>query len=295
MRDTDGSGTFHVLSLVCHAHVKMATQSLLSLIKYCQEPIDLTLLDDGSLDEDDVTVLRSLSDRIHVTRKCELDAIAEPKLRAYPALRKFRQEHVFGIKLIDVMHLGLDHFLLCDSDIQFLRPFVGLKSETASYDMVFMREWRDTYSVVYRDRYLRLPMLRMPEGLNAGLLYVSKRAYDLDRLEWFLSNPRYRVWPTLVEQSAWALLAGGCRAGQWSPYQVSVPTTEPSPADPAIAYHYLGEYRSLFGSGREHDPHELASKIRIEPAEYLSVVSTTWRRLRRRLGRTRNNIARDRP
>ncbi len=188
----------NVSSLICHRDMSMALICLGSLLEYSQEPIHLILHDDGSLQEEDIAVLREVLRSPTIIQKQEADEQMAEVLSKYPAAFQFRQNDVLAKKLLDCVHFNdSEVFAYCDTDILFFRPFNGLfafPSSMVNALMMFdltssycMRSWQ----------MIQYPLLQVPQNPNSGLLYYRRSCYDLDFIEWFLSRKIFAAFPIL--------------------------------------------------------------------------------------------------
>jgi hypothetical protein len=232
-----------VHGLICSRHVKMALRGFKSLQKFSDAPLKLLLHDDGSLTSKDREMLLNNLQAAQIISRSSADEEMEGKLRNYPNCRLYRKEHVYGLKLLDIALMSDGDFGYCDSDILFMRPFKNLfKWPDSKTSAVFMQDYLDAYSM--------LPWhltgknnIKLISKVNAGLLFFRKKDYDLDFIEWFLGEQRFRHKVGWLEQSCWAALGHrvGCR--QWNPEQIVLmrPWTEDS--SQLIAGHFVKESR----------------------------------------------------
>jgi hypothetical protein len=239
-----------VAVLLGHAHVDMALLCLGSLLAYAAEPVRLSIHDDGTLTGDDRERLAAALAEPGFVLRAEAEERLEEHLAARPATRALRRSNPLGLKLVDAPLLAPgERLLFCDSDVLFFRPFSGLWG--AAGEAVFLRDTQNAYSV-RSWQVLREPRLRLPCGVNTGILGFPRAAYDPDLLEWFLSHPEYQRTPVWVEQTAWALLGGcaGCRFVD--PARVRLPRLPREEAgdraelpDEIVALHFVSPLRRL--------------------------------------------------
>jgi len=202
-----------VRSLLGKAQMAVAIQCLGSLLRFSNEAIELVLHDDGTLGGREEEELRAALGAVRFERRAAADERVEALLARYPRCREFRRANPLALKLLDVMLLDEGEAVAyCDADILFLRPFAGLfRFDTPEVDAVFMTDRACAYSVRSWDLLVER-RLRLAAHVNSGVVSFRRRAYDLDRIEWFLDRwrraPRTPVW---AEQTAWALLAGHAR------------------------------------------------------------------------------------
>ena len=278
-----------VAVLLGHAHVDMALLCLGSLLAYAAEPVSLRIHDDGTLTEEDRERLAALAEPGFVPR-AEAEERLEEHLAAYPATRALRRSNPLGLKLVDAPLLAPgERLLFCDSDVLFFRPFSGLWGEAG--EAVFLRDAQNAYSV-RSWQVLREPRLRLPCGVNTGIVGFPRAAYDPDLLEWFLSHPEYQRTPVWVEQTAWALLGGraGCRFVD--PARVRLPREAAGDraelADEIVALHFVSPRRGLlpvFADRARDRRGEPPVRLRTVPAPLCDGWDLAATELRRRLRR----------
>jgi len=235
-----------VHGLVCHDHVDMAFASYSSLLKFSLDPLQLIIHDDGSLTDEDRQKLSSLAGASILSR-VEADDLMNQHLKPYPNCYKYRCEHVYGLKLLDIALLSETDFAYCDSDILFLRPFQGMFCwPDESTSAIFMRDYLDAYSMLPW-HLLGTDKPKLTSKVNAGLIFFRKSAYDLDFIEWFLAQEQFRYKVGWLEQTCWAALGHrvGCR--QWNPEQVMLMRSDSSFTDNLVAGHFVKEVRYRFG------------------------------------------------
>jgi hypothetical protein len=286
-----------IYSLLCSADIDRALLCFDTLYRRCRDRFHLTVLDDGSLTASDRDRLLERFEEMKILSEEEREDLVAPRLRGKPNCLRYRKEHVFALKLLDGPLLGTGAFALCDGDIYFVRAFDGLDRRAfVNDDLAFMRDWCSGYSITFSKRVLGRQPLRLPERLNAGLLYVGSRTYDLDFIEWFLSEPAFRGAATghemfLIEQTAWAALAGRVRSSHFDPEQVAFATKERAFSGRLVALHFTRELRELlddssFRMAVEQLPKvqgEDVARLELRPAIFDGVVKGTIKRLYRKL------------
>jgi hypothetical protein len=289
-----------VYSLLCSADVDRALLCFDTLYRRCRDRFRLTILSDGSLTTLDRDRLMAQFADIKIPSDEEREDLVAPRLRGKPNCLRYRDEHVFSRKLLDGPLLGSGAFALCDGDIYFVRDFTGIdRRVVASDDLVFMYDWCSGYSMSYFQRVLGPQPLRLPERLNAGILYSGPATYDLDFIEWFLGEKTFRGSGTsgelfLIEQTAWAALGGRVRSFYFDPEQVAFAKKEPAFSSRLVALHFARGLRQLLddpsfrASVEELPKAEVAEGVaRLEswPAIFDGVVKGVVKRLYRKLAR----------
>ncbi|QEH35538.1 hypothetical protein OJF2_40900 [Aquisphaera giovannonii] len=236
-----------IFTLLCHRHVEWALCCLRSLHAHLRDPFVHSLQDDGTLTDEDRARLREALGDVSILCREELDDRVAPALRDKPNCRAYRERQAFALKLIDSALLADGAFAQCDGDILFLRPAEGLdrRGLGGGEGFVFMKDNHTAYSVSYRNRHFGKGRIRLPQFVNAGFMYAGPGAYDLDFIEWFLGQDRYLSPTWVVEQTAWAALAGRRPSRYFAPDQVAfpVPSRRPDPAR-CVALHFAGKTRA---------------------------------------------------
>jgi hypothetical protein len=247
-----------VFTLLCKSDLARSLVCLPSLFARIRDPIELTVIDDGTLDGDDRARLHEAVPVAKFLSREELDDRTLPSLGNHPRCRQFRREQAFALKLIDTGILSGGAFALCDSDILFLRDFDGFDRRGEDVGLVAMRDWTSAYAVSYKERWGGLREPRLIDNLNAGILYCGPRTFDLDFVEWFLAREDYppsRMF--LLEQTAWSALGARVRAFHFDPNQVAFPKkSRRFPAD-IVALHFIRVLRDLLD-----DPDYVAEAVR---------------------------------
>jgi hypothetical protein len=239
-----GSTPITVHTLTCHDHVWMARQCLGSLLAYSANPIKLVIHDDGSLTEVDREMLRASLVRCSFVSKREADERMAPLLARFPATRKFREQSVMGIKMLDSYYLEDGEILAyCDSDVLFFHPFRDLffLNDPAT-GIVTMKDHLQSYSI-YPWHLERQRQLRLTANVNGGLLTFRRNCYDPELVEWFWSLPDLRAHNKWLEQTCWAMLASRVNACHWDPRQVRIIAGMRDLRTDLIAGHFVTPFR----------------------------------------------------
>ena len=237
------ASTLTVHGLVCHEHVEMAIQCFCSLLKFSVDPLALMIHDDGSLTTEDCQRLRhELSNTTVITRD-EANELINPLLKNYPYTYQFRREVPHAVKLIDIPLMSQGDIAFCDSDILFFRPFQGLfQGSDDKTSALFMQDYLEAYSVF--PWHLLTTGLRLPSKINSGLIWMRKSAYDLDFVEWFLSQRAFRSKPLhKMEQTCWAALGYRANCRIWNPSQVVLMRSDTMLTNTMVAGHFVKEVR----------------------------------------------------
>jgi hypothetical protein len=240
-----------VHTLLCDRDVPLAAKCLASLARCSDEPIELIVHDDGTLNPAQIEPLRQAFPKVTFISRTAADALVRPSLANYPACDHFRQTNVFGLKLFDVAMIAslrgeppARSIHYCDGDIYFFNRFHGLFRLPDGCDGVFLHDahntigWRSWQALARRSRFV--------SHLNAGLFCVRPELFDLSRLEWYFRHRSPAILRHFAEQSAWAMLAARANGVRLLD-PVQFPLAQPSQAvsGASVAVHYVQTYRHL--------------------------------------------------
>ncbi|MCF8431985.1 MAG: hypothetical protein K9G34_08555, partial [Melioribacteraceae bacterium] len=89
-----------VRSLVGSKYIENAVKSFHSLRLASKQPVKIIFHDDGSCTENDVERLLSQIPNSELLRRKQVNEEVEDYLKAYPACRKYRNDSVWGLKLL---------------------------------------------------------------------------------------------------------------------------------------------------------------------------------------------------
>jgi len=227
----------------------MALLCLNSLLKFSVEPLRITLHDDGSLNSSDIEKLREGLPGTTIISRKEADQAVLTTLSRYPYCANFRRRAPTALKLIDVPLLSNDDICCIDTDVLFFRPFSGLlRWPSSDISAIFMRDYQDAYSL----KPWQLGSFKAPSQINVGLMFVRKKAYDLDFMEKVLKDIESRSKQSegphwFQEQTCWAIFAGhvGCRL--WNPNQMRVLNEQDTLDQSLVAGHFVSPIRHKLG------------------------------------------------
>ena len=223
----------------------MAARCLGSLKRQCASPLRFQIHDDGTLTDDDVAVLTEALSPVCIVRRDEADQRMHGLLRRHPHALALRSKLPLALKLFDAVLLGSEEpFAFCDSDVLFLlpvvNPFVLPAQDTHA---VFIEDREHSYSM--RSWQLAFsPRVALPDRINTGMICLRRERYDLDLLDWFVGKRMHAGIPTMMEQTAWALLGQriGCR--KFDPRQIRIMRGHESD-DGLVAGHFTARTRHL--------------------------------------------------
>jgi hypothetical protein len=245
------------------------------------DEVALHIFDDGSLDESDWQLLSdNLGDfQIHKFKEY-YDKVSE-SISKFPTCLEYRRRSPFALKLLDLPLSSPNIFVNLDSDIYFFRAFKGLnRVQLEDPDFVGARDLvTHCFGLKFHERYFnkRIPVL--PDKVNVGFIYMHRRIYDLDYLEWLLKNifeVKKSDFPREAEQYAFAGLAAKKKSFIWDRDQIVClnPHRKVKVDDSTIAIHFHHTVREKFFPAIEHDN---LDQVRItDNAVPLKLESTTY-------------------
>jgi len=232
-------------TLLCHRDVPLALRCINSAIKFSAEKFQLVIHDDGSLTLDDCAVLVDMFPEVRFISRPQSDEAMSDKLSNYPNALAFRNESVWGLKLLDIVLLEPGNCFYIDSDIAFFKPFKNLFSNhVVNGRCIFLN---DTVWNAYSIRPWHLldqRKLKVASGINTGLTLCDPRVFDLDFVDWFLGQPDWRVIPAWTEPTCWAALASRVNGQLINPKQILNLYPSAYISDKFVAGHFLSSYRS---------------------------------------------------
>lgn len=277
-------------TLLCHRDVALAVHCLASSLKFSADPVNVVIHEDGSLTAADRDLLFQHLPGVRILERSEADERMAECLAHYPNAWAFRQESVWGLKLLDVVLAEPGFCFYQDSDICFFRPFSGLFVDEATRGRcVFLR---DTVWQAYSIRPWHLldrRGLRVASGINTGLTLFDPAVFDLDYVDWFLAQADWRVIPAWTEPTCWAALALRASGHAVDPRQLTNLYPSASVTDQTVGAHFLSSYRSQWqfllqrpANNDQTNP----ETIRFEPLKPLSVVGLGLNQVKRKLQNT---------
>lgn len=281
-----------IKTLLGHAQVDTSCTCLGSLLKYCKDPIRLTIHDDGTLTPSDLDKLSHyLANPNFISREIA-DKKVLPLLEKFPACIKYREQNALGLKLFDVSLLQSSdsplYFL--DSDVLFFRPF-RLPPQIEKNSAIFMQDSQQAFSL--------LPWDIKPFGsieaigkVNTGFITIWAENVDLNYIESILSNPRLsnstfqkrRQW---VEQTCWAALATQLSSTYLlNSNQVSIAAENMGAVtSDLVATHFVSTYRGKLKSYLDYQPEDLDAEciLQVQKAGNVSALDILTTEISRRV------------
>ncbi|MDT0642505.1 hypothetical protein RM553_06630 [Zunongwangia sp. F363] len=233
-----------ITTLACHRDIEMALMSLKSFVHNYKDEYKIHVYEDGSLTAEDKEKLFEIPG-IEIKDKKEVDALADEALRSHPFCQKWRGQNAFTVKLFDMAVVEDNDYVYFDSDVFFIKPFVGLeRGKYGREDLVLMSDRFDYYSVNFFERFIH-PRIKFPDKINAGFYYLRNGAIDFDLFEWLFSKEEYfpkdrEPWRvSLADQTAWALLGANCNGKIWRKEQAIIPASMDEIKPDTIAIHLI--------------------------------------------------------
>ena len=281
-----------VQSLIGGDQLPFYLRCLISLLQYCEDPIELHLHTDKFLpDEDKDSILEQFSPHlVRISDSGRNTGRILDHLEGRPNCQKFRKESIWGIEFFDPLFANPNDpisFYL-DADILFLRPFSGLFDRSqAEGGAVFLK---DTQWDAYCFRPWDLPGIgKKPEvakGITTGLVFWDKRAIDWDYLEWFLGASHLHKIPEWIMPTAQAGLANRCNAKTVCPNQITNLYPNAHISKDTFGIHLLGSYRKewiqkLAKEVIPVDQNDPIIKPRFEACKTQNIFGYSWKQVKR--------------
>ncbi|MFC1550355.1 hypothetical protein ACFL46_03600 [Candidatus Neomarinimicrobiota bacterium] len=214
--------TKEVRLVLGHRILPVAQKCIHSIVDTSVQPLEFIIHDDGTLTENDWSIIKELFNPVQTIRKDDSDKYINNILKDYPASQYYRDFGPTGLKLFDIHLLCDSDLFFFDADILFTKKFIIADFwELTLFPIIFQFGEGNAYRLSPIDfLYLGLsdPKLRIniKGQINSGIIAFKKDYYDLDFVEYFLSNPfvhkklsKYNWW---YEQTVHAILGSkyGC-------------------------------------------------------------------------------------
>ena len=281
------NATVNLRTLLCHKDVELAIHCLSSAVHYSADQVQLVIHEDGSLTAVDRDLLAQALPGCRIIDRHVSDEFMMERLSRHPNARAFRQQSVWGLKLLDVILAESGICFYMDSDICFFRPFEGLFTDIATAGRcVFLR---DTVWQAYSIRPWHLldsRRLRVASGINTGLTLIDPIVYDLDFVDWFLGHPDWRVIPAWAEPTCWAALALRASGHAVDPLQITNLYPCARVSEQALGGHFLSSYRAQWKELLQPQLELSVSQpeqVRFVPLNSLTPVALGMNQLKRKL------------
>ena len=278
--------------LLCNEHLSFAIPCLISFMLRAIDDIELHIFDDGTLTESDFELLNDSFDDLIIHKFHEYYDEVSESLSKYPTCLNYRKESPFALKFLDLPLCSKNVFVNLDSDIYFFKTFKDLnRSSLDDPDYVGSRDIVSRcYGLSFRERYFNKKISKLPDQLNAGFIYMNRRIYDLDHVEWLLKKiheVKKSEYPRLTEQFVIAGLVSNKNSFIWDREQIKLqnPNSEAKVKDSTIAIHFYHRVRSKLLPIIENenlntiDKNEAAVPLLLEPVTYHSVLRFAFERV----------------
>jgi hypothetical protein len=273
-----------ICSLVCHRHVDMAIICLGSIARLCEEPVSFRIHDDGTLTEEDCDRL-SIVGSVDFVHRRQADELMGSLLKNMPNCLALREELPLALKLLDTILLApSDEYAFVDSDVLFLKRFANpFRCGLYPSRVAFMRDREHSYCLrSWNAASSTCP--RLPAKVNTGIVVFDRSQFDLEFVEWFLSQPFSKAIPPMREQTAWAFLGKKRDCQVFDESQIRVMRENESDCG-LVAGHFTAKTRHLLPQYRvlSEDADLEAQPIRIQtkPCGTCTAIDIAWYEIRR--------------
>ncbi len=235
-----------VKTLLGHKNLQFSIECLNSFLKNSKDKIFLQIFEDGTLTEDDASLLSAQLNDVVIVAKKERDSKLKGLLYRYPLCDQYRNNIPYAQKIFDVMLYDSADLLFIDSDIFFLRSF-----ELPSFGQfpVFISDSEHAYSFTPMEFFkIKLPIY---PRVNSGFFYFPKTLFSLDFIEELLKDEiinrglkRRNPW---LEQAVWSFLAANAKkVSFFNRRQIVMAEKKLKVDERTIAVHLVSTYRSHF-------------------------------------------------
>lgn len=194
-----------VFTLICKRDVKMALITLPKIYNFLEDPNDFYIMDDGSLNQSEVNLLKYEMPLATIILRSEREEQILKKLKNYPNCLKYRAEHPLGFKLLDVPILAeqiTKRFTFTDCDIIYLKNCEKYFTQNINTHLT-----TDAIKLSIKLKHGLLKFnWKIPYQFNSGYFSFGIIDYDLDFIEYYLGLNEVKYVPWLIEQTCWGLL-----------------------------------------------------------------------------------------
>ena len=240
MTDRD---TFIVRSLTCKRDLQMAIIALKSFLFNCQQNVKLIVHTDGSLTEEDIDTLYNSVPSIDVVNRKDQEEYIKDYLSKYPKCLELRNKTPLSNKILDIPILEKHCMRFIDCDILFLRPFSDLFSSDASSRFCLEDDTGCSGRLV---DMMKASSNKILEGCNIGIFQMNKDLYNIDYIEWFLSNDKLCMFPGMLDQTLYSIFMGSGNSQHYKYEQISTSQNKISISKDTIALHFMNDLKKLF-------------------------------------------------
>jgi Zn finger protein HypA/HybF involved in hydrogenase expression len=239
----NSSMSIRVKTLLGKNNLAFSISCLQSFVENAVSPIQLVVLDDGSLSTIEIEKLQSSFDDCEVVTKHHRDEIIAEKLKNYPTCYRYRQQVVYAHKIFDAMLCDDNDLIFIDSDVYFKKKFV-LPDFNGIPTFMMGRQHAYSFSPL---EFLKVKYSIFPY-VNTGMFYFPRKQFDLEFIEALLNDKIINKgigrisW---LEQTVWAFIAGRGSAIQYfNPFQVVMAGSKRLLKENTLAVHLVTTYRA---------------------------------------------------
>jgi hypothetical protein len=237
-----GDESFEVHMLLNHERIYEGAWALYSFRHFSGPRGHIVIHDDGTLQEADLALLRSLFGPITIWRREEADAVCSSRLKqlGLERLDRLRKQLVLALKLTDPVLLGSTRsVVIMDSDVLFYKRPTALLDAALAADPAYSVCCCYCYSMPESDMKALIGEAPIPL-FNPGVFAVDRSLIDLERWNEYLRDLHF--WnpdgsgQVFAELTLWACEMTRLNAKPLPPTYAICP---PSPADYDFG-HYCG-------------------------------------------------------
>jgi hypothetical protein len=280
-----------VHSLIGKKGISFYLTCLYSLQFFSADPVHFVIHSDGSLDDEDYSVIRKRlgADTVFISREDANEKVCE-LLEKYPNCLRLRKDSIWGIEMFDYHLLEPDSLSFwCDADVRFFRPYSGLFTRrTAQDNCVFIKDTAWHAYTFLPNHLFGKNALKVCAGINTGMNILDKKYYDLEFVDWFLGKNEFFRIPEWVVPSCYAALGGRCRSSFVKPQQLLNLYPNARISGETFAGHFLSSYRNermpLFEEdweGRNREAYPIQAEI--IPCRYLGPIEYAGNLIKRKI------------
>lgn len=270
-----------ITSLVCKQFLEMAHCCLASVVRNVDGVSGISLLDDGSLSDEEMNFFRELPVPVRINSLRDREERMLDLLEKYPNAKKYRRSSPFAYKLLDSIMLSDDPVIFVDCDILFIKK-MKLK-DLDPYKRFLLRQSSNGYSGDLRD-LKKLRGGQVPGYCNAGFFRLHKSDYDLDFIEYFLGRNDLCKRFELVEQTIFAMLFGSEGTYQLDFDQFPCGIDKLMLNDNTIALHFMHTLKKLWTEYAHLSATEISAIPIAQPARNLTYLEMVKIKFKRALG-----------
>jgi lipopolysaccharide biosynthesis glycosyltransferase len=193
------SGIVGITTIIKHEHVNMLLFSLYSLYYFLRQKLPCTVIDDGTLTDDDIRRISLIFIGIHIIRAEQAKKLIIPEISAYPFCLKYRNNNsaVFNLnkKLFDANLLNnYQKIIYMDADIiclNYPKKLINwIQTDITNslyfshhrYPNYFFPDVSELWCVIYRI-FIKHVNSKCDFYFNSGFYCLQKKYYSLPRIE----------------------------------------------------------------------------------------------------------------